>query len=345
MSRPASPVVVVTGAGGWLGQNLVRVLAADPGRTRIRALVHGADEAPLLEVLDPRIEVVVGDVRDPAVIDRLFADAVGATVVHAAGVIHPRRAVRECFDVNVGGTQLVVDRSRRARCGRLVHLSSNSPFGANRTPDGRFTEDAEYRPYMAYGRSKQEAEQIVRRAAMRGDVDAVVLRPPWFYGPFQPARQTSFFAAVRRGRFPVIAPGTQRRSMVYTGNLVDAVLAAEVADLEPGRALWVADAEPYPLGEIIDTVRSALEAEGVPVTGGRLPLVPRRIADLATRADAAIQATGRYVAAVHVLGELEDTIACDIGATREALGWEPRVGLLEGMRRSVRSCLERGLPL
>jgi len=340
-----APVVVVTGAGGWLGRNLVRTLVTDSGRERIRCLVHAADEAPLLEVLDPRIETVVGDVRDPAVIDALFTGTGGATVVHAAGVIHPRRAVRECFDVNVGGTQLVVDRARRAGTGRFVHLSSNSPFGANRTNDGRFTEDSEYRPYMAYGRSKQEAEQIVIRAAGRGDVDAVVLRPPWFYGPFQPARQTSFFSAVRRGTFPVVAPGSQMRSMVYTGNLVDAVLAAEVAAVEPGRAFWVADAEPYAMTEIVDTVRAALEAEGVAVARSRLPMIPRAVAGLATRADAVLQSAGRYVAAVHVLGELEDTIACDITTTREALGWSPRVALLEGMRASVRSCLDRGLAL
>jgi nucleoside-diphosphate-sugar epimerase len=52
--------------------------------------------------------------------------------------------------------------------------------------------------------------------------------------------------------------------MVYTGNLVDALLAAEVAPSAPGQAYWVADAEPYELRSIVDTVRRALEAEGLP---------------------------------------------------------------------------------
>ena len=59
---------VVTGAAGWLGQNLVRALAAQ-GRT-VRRLVHDADDAPLLEVINPQVEVVVGDVRDPVVARR-----------------------------------------------------------------------------------------------------------------------------------------------------------------------------------------------------------------------------------------------------------------------------------
>jgi len=194
-----------------------------PGdRPRVRCLVRAPFEAPLLEVVGPSVEPVVGDVRDPVAVARLF-DGVGAgaTVFHAAAVIHPERHVRELYDVNVGGAQLVVDGARRAEAGRFVHVSSNSPFGANARPTDRFTEDSAYAPYLGYGRSKMEAEQIVARSHERGDVPTVIVRAPWFYGPFQPARQTRFFAAIRRGRFPLVGDGTQQRSMVYSGNLVD----------------------------------------------------------------------------------------------------------------------------
>ena len=54
-------------------------------------------------------------------------------------------------------------------------------------------------------------------------LDAVIVRPPWFYGPHQPARQTTFFTMVRKGRFPIVGDGRQRRSMVYVDDLVDGV--------------------------------------------------------------------------------------------------------------------------
>ncbi len=229
----APGVAVVTGAAGWLGQNLVRALAGE--RERVRCLVHDAEQAPLLEIVGPSVETVVGDVRDPATVDRLF-DAIGpATVFNSAGVIHPEGRTRELFDVNVGGTQLVLDRARRAGVTRFVHVSSNSPFGANPTPDDRFTEDSPYNPYLAYGQSKMEAEQLVQRSYDRGDLATVIIRAPWFYGPFQPARQTRFFSTVRRGMFPIPGPGTNRRSLAYTGNLVHGLLRAEVADAAPGR--------------------------------------------------------------------------------------------------------------
>ncbi len=68
------------------------------------------------------------------------------------------------------------------------------------------------------------AELHVFSAVDRG-LDAVVVRPPWFYGPFQPPRQTTFFTMIRKGRFPIIGDGEQRRSMVYVDNLVDGCAA------------------------------------------------------------------------------------------------------------------------
>jgi nucleoside-diphosphate-sugar epimerase len=342
----APPITaVVTGAAGWLGQNLVRDLVGEAGRERIRCLVRTVDDAARLQVLDRRIEAVAGDVRDPAVIDRLFEGIGAASVFHAAAVIHPARAVREFFDVNVGGTQLVLDRARRVGATRFVHISSNSPFGANATAHDRFDEDSPFNPYLGYGKSKLEAEQLVQRSFDRGDIATVILRPPWFYGPFQPERQSRFFAAIRRGRFPVVAPGTQQRSMVYTSNLVQGARLAEVAERAPGHAYWIADAEPYPLSEIITTVRDALEAEGLDVSTRAPRAMPRVAAEATARADAVLQSAGRYVQPLHVLGELKDTIACDISRARKELGYEPNVALPEGMRASVRWCLAQGWQL
>lgn len=338
----APDTVVVTGASGWLGQNLVRALT---GRGRVRCLVPSECDEALLRVVSPVIETVTGDVREPATADRLF-DGVGAdaTVFHAAAVIHPNKHVRELYDVNVGGTQLVLDRARRAGVRRFVHVSSSSPFGANPTPGDRFDESSPYHPYLAYGRSKQEAEEIVRRAHDRGDIPTVIVRPPWFYGPFQPERQSRWFAAVRRGRFPLVGDGSQRRSMVYAGNLVHGLLRAEDADAAPGRAWWIADPEPYELREVIETVRAALEAEGLAVSGPTLR-IPRVVARVAEAVDGAVQGRGRYVQAVHVLGELKDTIACDVGPAQRELGYAPATGLLDGMRASIRWCLDRGVRL
>ena len=331
-------VAVVTGASGWLGRNLVRALVAQ-GR-EVRALCGSPEEVPLLEVVSPAIRASVGDVRDPSQVGEFFADAGGATVFHVAAVIHPS-AVREFFDVNVGGTEMVLDAARRSAAARFVHVSSNSPFGANALPTDRFVEDSPFHPYMGYGASKLEAERLVGRAHDRGDLDTVIVRAPWFYGPLQPARQSQWFRALRKGRFPMLGDGAQQRSMVYTDHLVQGLLRAEATPAASGRAYWIADAQPYELRTILETVRDALTAEGFPVSGGQ-PRLPRVAGVIAERMDGFLQSKGKYVQALHVLGELKDTIACDITRAREELGFDPQTTLLEGMRASIRSAVEHG---
>jgi nucleoside-diphosphate-sugar epimerase len=252
-TRWAAPATtVVTGAAGWLGQALMQRLLADEARRSVRVLVHHASEAALFQE-SPQVEVTVGDVADRAAVDRLFASVgAAADVVHAAGVIHPAR-VRDFVAVNVAGTRNVVDAARAAGVRRLVHVSSNSPFGTNPQPTDVFRNDEPYNPYYGYGQSKMEAEQAVFDAVDAG-LDAVVVRPPWFYGPFQPPRQTTFFRMVRAGRFPVIGRGEQRRSMVYVDNLVDGLLLAELTVGARGNGYWIADARPYAVTEIVETV-------------------------------------------------------------------------------------------
>jgi nucleoside-diphosphate-sugar epimerase len=339
-----SSMVIVTGASGWLGRSLLPALCRDgelPPPARIRCLVTSQGEADACREQSSRVEAVIGDIRDPVSVDRLLHGARGATVFHTASVIHAQHGVREFFDVNVGGTALLLDRSRRAEAERVVFVSSNSPFGFNTTPAGVFDETSPYRPYLSYGRSKMEAEGLVHAASRRGDVGTVVVRCPWFYGPHQPQRQTRFFSLVRQGRFPLCGDGTNRRSMVYIENLVDGLLRAGASPRARGRDYWIADAQPYTMLRILDATRDALATEGFNVASRHLRL-PGTVAAVARAADRALQAKGRYVQGIHVLGEVDRSIACSIERARLELGYEPEVAIEEGMRRSVRWCVVAG---
>ena len=339
--RPEPDTTVVTGAGGWLGTALVhRLLGERTGA--IVGLVTETAEAERLTALDDRIRPVIGDVRDPATLAALFDPADGVTdVVHTAGVIHPTTFAD--FDaINHQGTRHVLDAARRADVRRFVHVSSNSPFGTNTHQTDRFRNDEPYAPYYGYGESKMHAELAVFEAVDQG-LDAVIVRPPWFYGPHQPPRQTTFFRMVRTGRFPVFGDGSQRRSMSYVDNLAHGIVLAELVETEPGRAWWIADERPYEVREIVETVGRALTDEGFDVAPNRFR-VPDLVGRLAERADLSI---GRPIAntQIHVLGEMNKTIACDISAAQRDLGYAPEVALYEGMRRSIRWCIAQGLEL
>jgi len=343
---PAPRRTVVTGATGWLGTALVNRLLADPARHHFRLLARStADARELADRTGARddVEIIVGDISRSDTAARLLHGAGAHTdVIHAAGLIHPR-AVRELFEVNTAGTRHLVRAALDHGIRRFVHVSSNSPFGTNAHRLDTFRADEPYDPYLGYGRSKMLAEVAVADAERRG-LDTVIVRPPWFYGPFQPPRQTTFFRLVRAGRFPVVGDGEQRRSMTYVDNLVDGIALAELTPAARGRAYWVADARPYTVNEIVATVGRALADEGFSVkpASTRLPAIVGRVAELGDRV---VQRLGRYQQQLHVLGEMDKTIACDISATRAELGYEPQVALEEGMRRSIRWCVEQGLEL
>lgn len=348
-----APVALVTGAPGWLGSRLVETLvhglpdvpslAAPLGERRVRCLVHRGTDASALRKID-RVDVVEGDLTDGASIEAFVAGAEGATLFHCAGIIHPTRGTRQFTEVNVLGTRALVDAAKRARVRRMVHVSSNSPIGTNPSQDHVFDEASPYKPYMGYGRSKMVAEQIVRAADGEG-IETVIIRPPWFYGPGQPPRQALFFTMIKEGKAPLVGPGDNRRSMAYVDNICQGLLLCERVAQARGGVYWIADRRPYPMTEILDTIERVLERDfGVAVAHRRMRL-PSLASDVAWAIDKLLQAMGLYHQKIHVLSEMNKTIACTIAKAERELGYDPKVDLEEGMRRSIRWMLDNGQPV
>ena len=109
-------------------------------------------------------------------------------------------------------------------------------------------------------------------------------------------------------------------------------------------ASWVADQRAYTVAEIVETVGRALVDEGLSVKPPttHLPNVAALIAEVGDRV---LQRVGVYQQQLHVLGEMGHTIAVDISRTTAEIGYVPKVELYEGMRRSIRWCLDQGLEL
>jgi len=337
---------IVTGAGGWLGTGLLSAFTDDGPHGRpgvIRALVRDQADADRLADQSDNVEPIVGDLTLDADIERLFDGLSGTTdVIHAAGIIHPAK-FGELDAVNHLGTASLLTIAKQANVRRVVHVSSNSPFGTNASRSDTFRNDEPYHPYYGYGQSKMMAELKVIEAANNG-LNVVMVRPPWFYGPHQPARQTQFFTMVRTGRFPVLGDGGQRRSMVYIGNLVQGVVLAELTPTEAGLGWWIADERAYTVKEIVETVGNVMREQGFEVKPNKVRL-PNFAGSIAEKVDALLQSSGRYNQQFHVLGEMNKTIAVDISAATRDLGYQPEFALADGMHRSVRWCLEQGIEL
>ena len=351
-----STEIILTGTHGWLGSRMLYAMvhglpdyadiAVSPD-AQIRCFYR--DGEPLVDIglgEDTQAEVVpvFGDLTRLQDCENLFQDTEGALLLHTAGIVHPNR-VSEFMASNVDATLNLLKAGSRAGCRRAVIVSSNSPIGCNPAPEHRFDEDSPYNPYQGYGRSKMEMELRARDYAAELGMELVIIRPPWFYGPFQPPRQTLFFTMIKNGKGPLVGSGLNQRSMVYLDNLCQGLALAGRLPQAAGNTYWIADAEPYEMRTILDTIESVLEQDfSMEVAHKRMHL-PSIVGDIAEHVDSAIQATGFYHQKFHVLSEMNKSIACSIDKARRELGYEPKIALREGMRRSIRWCLDQGMSI
>ena len=179
-------------------------------------------------------------------------------------------------------------------------------------------------------------EMAVKAIHETGRIKSVIVRAPWFYGPYQPPRQTLFFRMVRDGKAPIVGGGNGFRSMAYIENLAQGLILAANSPEAPGNIYWIADERPYSMNEIVDTIERLLKTEfGENVKGGRLRL-PGLASEVAGVIDASLQAVGLYHQKFHVLSEMNKTIACKVDRAKAEIGFKPTVALEEGMRRSLK---------
>ena len=305
-----SRTIAVTGGTGFIGGMLLHHLVN--AGYRVRALVrdHSAHKLPELAGL----EAVSGSLQDSESLRLLLQDA--SAVVHCAGAV--RGVTAADFDaVNVNGliqlVQAALSLSPRPRFLSLSSLAARAPQLSH------------------YASSKRQGEQAL--ASMAADMEWVALRPPAVYGPGD-KEMLPLFQWMGRGIAPVLGEAHARVSLLYVEDLCAAVLRwldagqcesgiYELNDTQPGGYSW---------DEVIANV-SALRARRIV----RLPLPAALLRLLA----------GGNVTAARLIGyapmltpgkvrELRhpDWVA-DNTALTAAIGWQPKISLQEGLRRTM----------
>ncbi len=178
-------IYIVTGANGFLGNNIVRKLAQDPNN-RIRALVSSLGRANALKNL--RCEIFAGDVTKPNTLNEIFdvPKSAQAYVIHCAAVVYiksqPNPAVHQ---VNVFGTKNIAEKTLGVG-GKLIYV--NSVHSIPELPDGKvMSEIRNYNPEKVigeYAKSKAEAAQLVLEMVDKKGLDACIVQPSGIIGPY-----------------------------------------------------------------------------------------------------------------------------------------------------------------
>lgn len=320
-------IAFVTGAPGWLGTKLATALAQN--RRKVRCFVLQGSATSSLQ--QSGVEVVEGDLTNKFTIKNDYLKGV-KTIFHCAGIIHPTffRA-RDFYKINRDGLRNLLEKAIEAGVKKFIYVSSNAAAGINSSPDILITESHPAKPYTSYGKSKWEAEQIIRKFQMQGKIETVIIRPCWFYGPGQPSRMNSFMKMIQTGRPLLFGDGNNLRSMTYVDDLVRALLLVEKKAVANGKTYWIADERAYTTNEIYGIIAEILGVSRL--TPRRIPLFVSRLLEFT---DSILDKVGLYEINLHVGGEMSRTIAVSIKKSKEELGWEPRPGgLREGLGEAI----------
>ncbi len=257
------PKVLVTGAGGFLGNTLVNELCKEG--IAVRAAVREAKQST---PLPPMAEMVWSDIRDAQKIKEAVSGC--DAVVHLAAKVHAMDDMASDQDyhaINVDGTRHILDAAVGSGVTRFVFASSVKVFGEETS--GCVDETQAPDPQTAYGRSKWRAEQLVSEYAERYGFTAVSLRLPMVYGPTKKGNLYRMIEAIDHGRFPALPRLPAVRSLLHVENFVQAVKLCLGASHLARRTYIVADAEPYSVTDLYDWLHAGLEN---PAPRWRVPL-------------------------------------------------------------------------
>jgi CDP-glucose 4,6-dehydratase len=306
--------VLVTGAYGLLGGWLVKAMLDRGAAVTVLKRDAVSASALVLEGTERRVNVVHGEVSDPALLERALGEYEVDTVFHLAAqtiVGVANRSPISTFEANIRGTWLILEACRHAGITRTVVASSDQAYGAH--DELPYRETAPLQPAYPYDVSKAAADLIARSYWHTFGLPVAVTRFANLYGGgdfnFSRLVPEATVAAIER-RAPVIrSDGTPQRDFLYVEDAVEAYLA--ICDLlDDGRA----GGEAFNAGP--GEPRSVLE-------------IAELICELAgTGVSPDVRGSGTPG------GEI-DRQWVDAAKLRAAAGWEPKVALEDGLRRTI----------
>ncbi len=317
-------MILVTGGTGFIGSHLLDRLASTG--EAVRCLVRAKSGR---RPLPSGIELVPGDLRTG---DGLAEALRGVEVViHLAGVTKAL-ASADYYSGNAGATENLV-RAMRASSARLVHVSSLAAAGPS--PDGvPLDEDAPPHPLTHYGKSKLQAEQMVRRMFQ----DAIIVRPPVVYGP----RDTDVFQllkSISRGFVLEIAGGERWFSAIYVDDLVEGLIVASKAKAAAGRTYNMSNRDPVSWTTFGETAARIM---------GRRPRILRVPVPVAQAIGSLAEVWARIRRKPGIIScdKMVDAVCthwtCDPARATAELGFEAKTTLEAGLSRTLAWYKEAG---
>ena len=323
----ADKINLVTGATGQLGSHIVEQLQA--AGEKVRALVRPTSNAGFLR--EQGVEIVEGDLRDPAAVERAVAGA--AIVYHCAARVSDWGPWSTFEEEAVTSTRNLVAACKAHNVGRLLHVSTISVYGHPKiAPGQKITEETplgqKFWLWDYYPRSKLLAEQLAWEYP-----DVTVIRPSWIYGPRDRNTLPRIIPALQQGRVRIIGKGDNLLNIIYVSDVAAGAILAANNPIAKGQAYNLCSEGEVTQRELINTLTDALG----------LPRVTKWVRFfMAMRTAFVLEFFARLFGkktppritrrAIYLIGR---PTYYSIDKAKSQLGWQPRVKIQEGVRRAL----------
>jgi UDP-glucose 4-epimerase len=263
--------VLVTGGSGFIGRQVVSAFRGDGAQVRV---------VDLQPHPDPEVDIIIGDIADPAVMERAL-DGGFDSIVHLAAVTSVLRSVEQpelTFRTNVIGTNTVLAAGRAAGVTSLAFASTNAVTGPMTAP--KISEAAVLNPLTPYGSTKAAGEMLMSAYTASYGLRCACIRLTNVYGPGMQAKDSivaRLMRAIRLGTtFEIYGDGTQVRDYVHVTDVVEAMRLGLLSDEWAGPVV-IGSGISLSVLEVLDAVREVTGAElsvrHGPAKPGEMPAV------------------------------------------------------------------------
>ena len=308
------PTALVTGANGFIGQPLCAALI-DRAYT-VKASIRSAEKG---RTLDERIAFFPADIESSH--PDVWRDALDGvdTLIHLAAHVHDRRQTDDqAFQrVNTQGTSRL---SRMAiECGvrQIIYLSTIKVNGE--TALRPITEKDPPRAQGAYAISKWRAEQCLKTIMQGEECQYTIIRPPLVYGPRVKSNFLNLLKLISVDMPLPMGSFLNRRSMIYVGNLVDAIICTMDNPHAAGQVFMVSDGQDLAVVDLVKAIAQSMDQK--PKV---FPFPPSWLSGLFK-----IAGRGEMVA------KLRQPLTADISKIRKTLDWQPPFSPGQGLVATV----------
>ena len=316
---------LVTGATGFIGSHLVRVLI-DRGFD-VRVLVRKTSNLRWIEGLP--VERFLGELTDPASLEGIGGGA--DYVFHLAALLKGHRK-EDYLRGNLTATEnLLRALSESGDIHRFVYLSSQAAAGPALHPK---RESEKARPISSYGLGKFLAEEAVRRS----DLPYTILRPPVVYGP-RDRELLFYFRSLKRG-YAFLPGNPEVVRIIYVEDLVDAIVNSALSDVTVGKTYFVAGEESMSAEGLLREIARTLGVERPRI----IKLPPQLVLPIAAFWSFLRRLFGKAsMVNPDKIRELSQRgWNCSIEAAQRDFGFTPRHSLREGLDKTIRWYLRAG---